>query len=182
MPLKKTIFIIPGYRQIPTSKAYKAIAALFARYDYEPILFSFSWQQSVSQNTEIFLREYKKVRRKKKYILGFSFGAMIAFLAATKVQVSGLILCSLSPFFKEDSKKGFLDLEFARLVKKVKVDQIVLLYGVKEARSLIRRVKETFLHIPSKQKILLPIKNTDHSIGNKKYLQTIHQVATNIIG
>lgn len=175
MSPKKTIFIIPGYRQSSTSKAYKAIAVLFAQHGYEPIILSFSWKQSILQNTEYFLKEYKKVRRKKKYILGFSFGAMIAFLAATKVKVSGLILCSLSPFFKEDSKKEFFDLQFAQLVKKVKADQIVLLYGVKEARSLINRVKETFLHISSKKKKLLPIKNTDHSIGNKNYLQIIHQ-------
>ena len=52
-----------------------------------------------------------------------------------------------------------------------------MLYGTLEARSLIYRVKETFGEIESKNKKLISIKRTEHNIGDKKYLRTIHQVA-----
>src|SRR5688572_2041642 len=98
----KSIFIIPGYRHVPTQKAYQAIAALLKDAGYDPILVTIPWKKrTISENTEYFLKTYKKVHT-KKYILGFSFGAMIGFLAATKMSVDGLILCSLSPFFQED--------------------------------------------------------------------------------
>lgn len=183
---KKTIFIIPGYRHTPTHKAYKEIAKVLQNEGYSPILIAIPWKQTtISENTKYFLKEYKKIHRKKKYILGFSLGAMIAFLASTKVEVSGLILCSLSPYFKEDLQKvsnslryqDFSKLHCATLAKQIKAEQILMLYGSKEARILIKRVKEAFYQISSKQKYLFSIKETDHNIGDKKYLRTIHQVA-----
>ncbi len=191
MPQKKTIFIIPGFRQLSTSKTYKTLAKTLKKEGYFPILVAIPWKNStLSQNITYFMNEYKKIRRKKKYILGFSYGAMIAFIAATKVTASGLILCSLSPYFKEDvleikrkttsplmikRYKDFLQFHCQTLVKQLKTQQILMLYGKKEAFLLIRRVKEAFKYMPSAHKQLLPIKNTDHNIGNKRYLNQIHK-------
>lgn len=186
MSVKKTIFIIPGYRHKPTGKAYKEIATFLKTEGYTPILVHINWKQTtISQNTEYFLKQYKKIQRKKKYILGFSFGAMIAFLASTKVEVSGLILCSLSPYFTEDLQKvsdnpryrDFTKLHCAALAKQIKAEQILMLYGSREEKSLIRRVRQAFADIESSQKYLLPVKATDHTIGNRRYLQTIHLAA-----
>ncbi|MCL5071361.1 MAG: alpha/beta hydrolase [Actinobacteria bacterium] len=103
MSKRKTIFIIPGYRQRPENKAYKDLAKIVKAEGYNPVLISIPWKQTtISENCEYFLKLFKKINADEKYILGFSFGAMIAFLASTKISVSGLILCSLSPYFKED--------------------------------------------------------------------------------
>ncbi|RJQ36944.1 hypothetical protein C4559_04405 [Candidatus Microgenomates bacterium] len=190
---KKIIYIIPGYRHKPANKAYKEIAKILKNEGYSPVLINISWKQTtISENTRYFLKEYKKINSRKKYILGFSYGAMIAFLASTKVAVSGLILCSLSPYFKEDFAKtknklissitvnryeDFLSLESTTLVKQIKAKKILLLYGVKEAKPLIKRVNETYDQILSLNKYLIPIKETDHNIGDRRYLNTIHQVA-----
>src|SRR3989344_7704712 len=102
----KAIFIVPGFRQRPNNKAYKQISKILKKEGYYPIVVVIPWKNStISQSAEYFLREYQKVEAKKKYILGFSLGAMVAFLVSTKVKTAGLILCSLSPYFREDLPK-----------------------------------------------------------------------------
>jgi esterase/lipase len=183
---KKTIFIIPGFRHTPQQKAYKTIAGMLKKEGYYPIVVSVSWKNTtISQNTTSFVKRYKKVRRKEKYILGFSFGAMIALLASTKVKTHGLILCSLSPYFKEDKivwsptigtkrYKDFSQLYATRLARSVKTGKTLFLYGAKEAKPLINRVNDTYASIPSTKKYLLPIHKTDHDIASSDYLNTIH--------
>lgn len=194
---EKTIFIIPGYRHVPSQKAYQSLSEILKSEGYEPILVTIPWRKTtISENTEYFIKTYNKSKTKRNYILGFSFGAMIAFLAATKISVDGLILCSLSPYFQEDlpQKKrfshspiqadryeDFSKLHFATLVKKLKVKKIHLLYGSKEARSLIRRVNDAFEQINLEEKYIQRIKATDHNIGDKRYLQSIHQVAQKLV-
>lgn len=100
---------------------------------------------------------------------------MIAFIASTKVEVCGLILCSLSPYFKEDLPSSRFHCD--TVAKKTKAKQILMLYGAKEAKSLIKRATEAFDQISSAHKYLIPIRETEHNIGDKKYLNIIHQVA-----
>ena len=144
MTSKKTVFVIPGFKHKPQNKAYKQIAKMLKSEGYSPILVNIPWRQTtISENTKFFLKKYKKINSRKKYILGFSFGAMIAFVASTKVSVSGLILCSLSPYFKEDLLKvnsalfsslaaeryqDFSKLHCATLAKQIKAKQILMLY------------------------------------------------------
>lgn len=192
MIVKKPIFIIPGYKHKPTDSPYRKIAKLLQSEGYSPILVRISWERAtISENAEYFLQVYNSVRAEKKHILGFSFGAIIAFIAATKVEVSGLILCSLSPYFKEDLSdslplqmteqyKDFLRLSCLALAKQVKARQTHMLYGAREERSLIQRVTEVFDQISSNQKYLTAIKDTEHEIGDRKYLRTIHQVVQNL--
>jgi hypothetical protein len=190
---KKTIFIIPGYRHVPTQKAYQALFEILKSEGYEPILVAIPWKKTtISENTTYFLKTYNKIKTKKKYILGFSFGAMIAFLAATKISVDGLILCSLSPYFQEDLPKkkiylrspiqadrynDFSKLHFATLAKQLKAKKIHLLYGSKEARSLIRRVNDAFTRITLEEKSVQRVKEVDHNISDPRYLQSIHDLA-----
>ncbi len=193
MTQKKVIFIIPGFRHKATNKAYKKLAGNLRKVGYRPILVSIPWKQTtISQNTEYFLKKYKKITTREKYILGFSFGAMIAFLASTKVAASGVILCSLSPYFQEDLTKGneswkssimkqryddFSRLHCATLAKKIKAKQILMLYGTKEAKALIHRVTEAFNQISTRRKYLIPVLQTEHNIAHKNYMNKIHQVA-----
>lgn len=186
MTRKKAIFIIPGFRHNPTHTAYKQLVTMLKKQGHMPIPISIPWnKRTISQNTAYFLGEYKKVRAKKKYILGFSFGAMIAFIASTKVRVDGLILCSLSPYFKEDLAKIKRDFRYkdfstfhcARLAKKIKANQLLMLYGRKETKPLIRRVTRAYAQIKTKRKQLFPIPHTEHNIRDKRYLYTIKQAA-----
>ncbi len=116
---------------------------------------------------------------------------MIAFIASTKVSTSGLILCSLSPYFKEDLSKthssshssitneryrDFSKLHCRTLAKQIRAKEIHMLYGAKETRSLVKRTTLAFTQISSAQKYLIPIRHTEHNIGDKRYLHAIHQI------
>lgn len=184
----KAIFIIPGYRQSATSKTYQEIAATFRNEGFSPILVKIPWKNStISDNTEYFLEKYKKIKARRKYILGFSYGAMIAFITTTKVSASGLILCSLSPYFKEDLPKkttaaqsmlmidrfnDFQKFHSGKIAKATKAKKVLMLYGAQESLPLIRRVVKTFSKIPSK-KHLIKVSRTEHEIGNHRYLNAI---------
>lgn len=173
---QKIIFIIPGYRHIPTGRAYKELAGILKIQGYKPVLIKIPWRKTtISQNTQFFLKKYKRFTSREKYVLGFSLGAMIAFIASTKVKVSGLILCSLSPYFKEDLSSS--EFKCKEIAKKTKAKQILMLYGAKEAKSLIKRVNEAFQQITLSNKNLISIKKTEHNIGDRRYLNTIDQVA-----
>ncbi|MDP3941624.1 MAG: hypothetical protein Q8Q49_04940 [bacterium] len=189
---EKAIFIIPGFKQLPTDSSYKDLATILRNEGFFPILITIPWKKmTISQSAEFLLQELQKINAKKKYLLGFSFGAMIAFLTSTKTDLSGLILCSLSPYFKEDmsgknrrrsSMKKHLYRDFSKLhsgtlAKQIKADSILMLYGADEERTLIRRVIKTFEQIVSTKKYLLQITGADHDIGNKRYLQIIRKVA-----
>jgi hypothetical protein len=185
MSRKKAFFIIPGFAHRATNKPYKKIAKILEKEGYAAVPISVPWKKgTILSNTEYFLEEYKKVNAKKKYILGFSYGAMIAFLASTKVDVEGLVLCSLSPYFREDvrnkrkrANKDLAKLRFARLAKKIRAEQTFVLYGTREAYSLINRTREAFDKISSPDKFLLPVDRTEHNIGSRRYLAKIHQAA-----
>ncbi len=190
MNTDKVMYIIPGYKHVPTNKAYIAIAKMLKNQGYRTILVKIPWKQTtISENTAYFLKQYKRIQTKKKYILGFSFGAMIAFIASTKVKTSGLILCSLSPYFKEDIAKvdtdwisslttqryeDFLGLRCSILAKQIKTKQILMLYGAKETGALIKRVNKAYNQISSTHKYLFPIQGTEHNIGDKRYLYSIN--------
>ena len=186
----KVIFIIPGFGHRSTKPEYQKIARILKKQGYRPILVSIPWKKTtISENTEYFLEEFNKISSKNKYILGFSYGAMIAFIAATKVEVEGLMLCSLSPYFGEDLPKigknwtsamltryqDFAGLQCSALAKQIKAKQIHLFYGTDEAKSLINRVKQAYDQISINYKYLIPIDKTDHDIGSKKYISKIRE-------
>lgn len=197
MSSKKTIFIIPGFRQRTTSAGYRKLSEALKKEGYTPILIKIRWRNStISENTSYFLKLYRKNHARKKYILGFSYGAMIAFIASTQVNTSGLILCSLSPYFSEDVSKlknkaistlmdnryrDFSKLHYATLAKLIKTRQVLMLYGRQETRSLIKRVRQAFSEIESENKRLIPIKKAEHNIAGKRYLSSITEAARNLL-
>lgn len=190
MASKKIIYIIPGFEESPRDRAYQALSRMLKKQGFETVLISIPWKNTtISQNSEYFLNEFKKVNSKEKYILGFSLGAMIAFIASTKVEVAGLILCSLSPYFLEDLPKiganwkastiaryqDFASHNCGRLAKELKAKKIIMFYGAEELKSLIKRVKKAYEQIDSKKKYLFSVSKTEHEIGSRKYLAAINE-------
>lgn len=191
------IFIIPGFRQKPTQKVYKQLSSLLKTRGFTPIVVPVDWRQkTISENSEYFLKMYKKIPSSRKYVLGFSYGAMIAFVSATKLPVQGLILCSLSPYFKEDLDnlsrseystlpelyyQDFSKLQFNTLSKKIKAKKLFMIFGMKEELPLIIRSIDTFHTISAESKYLIAIRNTYHNISDKKYLRAISYISHEIL-
>jgi esterase/lipase len=203
MSQKKIVFIIPGFGHQPTNRAYKEIANMLKKDGYTPVSVKIPWKEStISDNIVHFINTYKRIvtakktPRKKIYILGFSYGAMIAFIASTKLKVDGLILCSLSPFFKEDISKiefkkistleinrykDFVQYSSKKLATETSAKKVFMLYGAEESVPLIHRVTKTYNEMSSPYKYLLPIGKTEHDIGNKQYLHTIQNVTSYLL-
>ena len=191
----KIVFIIPGFRHKVSQKGYVSIRKRLVGDGYRVVSVAIPWREStITDNAEYFLKKYETMLQKfdkttDVYFLGFSYGALIAFLASTKLSVKGLILCSLSPYFKEDLPKrlpknvsllqekryeAFASLPAEQLAKKIKAKHVMMLYGEKESIRLIERTKLAFHAIASPKKYLFTIGNTDHDIADKKYISAIH--------
>lgn len=105
--MKKIAYIIPGYCESHLrQRGYDKIAKFFEERGIEPIHVEIDWEKNkpkrFSDYTKQFLDLYRKPKGTKVYILGFSYGATIAFLTASETRPKTLILCSLSPYFEED--------------------------------------------------------------------------------
>lgn len=196
----KVVFIIPGFRHKIGQKAYRLLKQRLKNEGFIVAPIAVPWKGStIADNTEFFLKKYNeklaklKISSKNVYFLGFSYGALIAFLAATKISVKGLVLCSLSPFFKEDLPKTlpknisgleekrfaeFAKLRVKTLTKKIKAKSVCVLYGENESKRVIKRSKSTFSSLLSKKKYLFSVQKTDHTISDKKYINAIQFATT----
>lgn len=104
--MAKTVLIIPGFTEYATTKGYRSIAAMFRKNECEVKIVKIDWQRKVmSDYVAQFLEIAKEHMNDETYILGFSFGAYIAFATAAEIKPKALFLCSLSPYFKEDLAK-----------------------------------------------------------------------------
>lgn len=105
----KRAFIISGFnmnqnagdpkyselRDVVHSKGYKVIPA--------PLYWN---KKTISEYTDQFVAFYEKNKGKgENIVIGNSFGAMVAFLAAPRIKPNRTLVCSLSAYFKEDMPK-----------------------------------------------------------------------------
>lgn len=99
------LFIIPGFTHKASDQTYAWLKKELSD-KYEIDIVSIDWKRKVmSDYVAEFLAHYQANKAQKNYILGFSFGAMIALLTAQETKPDKLFLCSLSPYFKEDLPK-----------------------------------------------------------------------------
>lgn len=192
---KKVAYILPGYGQSSVrGPAYIKIAKFFEARGIKPISVKIEWRKNkpekFSEYVQQFLKQYKKQKNTLTYVLGFSYGANIALLAAPKAKPNMLILCSLSPYFEEDLKtikstwfrwwrKNFIesDYSFDKLAQKIK-NKTTLLIGEHEDISSIKRAKD------AKRKLLdsrlIAVKNGLHKIGQKEYIKAVEKVVSTL--
>ncbi len=193
--MKKIAYIIPGYCESHArQRGYDKVAKFFEDNGIEPIHMEIDWAkkkpEKFSYYTEEFLKAYKKPRNTKVYILGFSYGATIAFLTASKTKPDALILCSLSPYFEEDLKtlkkswvkwfrQHFIesDYSFKKTAPKIK-SPTHLIVGDKEDKACIIRAKDAKRNIANSK--LSIAKNAKHKIGQKEYLAAIEKIISKL--
>jgi pimeloyl-ACP methyl ester carboxylesterase len=187
----KIAYIIPGYGQsYKKQKGYDKIADFFKEAGIKPIHIEIDWHSKnpdpFKYYVDQFLKQYKKPENSKVYVLGFSFGAIIAFLSEPKTRSTALILCSLSPYFSEDLpklpktwqgwwKKNFdgSDFSFNKLVPKITTKTFLIvedgagLEVQRRARSARRMIGNSSLFMA---------KGVKHNISQKEYLIQVKKV------
>ncbi len=107
--MKKVIYILPGYGEAGDNQRHEKLEAIFRAQGLTPIHVNIPWQKTqperIPDYVKQFLTAYNRLKGVEKYVFGFSLGATIAFVVATKIKPKGIILGSLSPYFIEDQKK-----------------------------------------------------------------------------
>lgn len=185
----KMAFIIPGYTYSPNRREYKKIAKFFEQQGIRAQDIEIHWKlplpRDFNEYTKEFLTKAKKYKADEIYVLGFSFGAVIALLSAAKLKPKAIVLCSLSPYFQEDwpnLKKSWLrwwhknyknTFVFQSIVRNSKT-KVHLLVGSKEDKSCIIRAKDA--HKALRNSSLKVVKNAEHKLQQAPYLQAVRHV------
>lgn len=192
--MKSVVFIIPGYKHLTSQPEYQKIGDFFIQKGIDPIYVDISWERSViSENLDFSLQKFNQTKADRKYILGFSFGAVISLLASTKVKIDGQILCSLSPYFKEDLPKlkkwwvvfigkrryaDFFRLE-ANILASMVNTETVLVYGSEETKFVEHRALEVYKRIKSKKSLVI-VDGAKHDLSDPEYLASLQKVISKI--
>ncbi len=116
---------------------------------------------------------------------------MIAIASSNRIKLRKLILCSLSPYFKEDLKylkkswkpyvgkrrlKDLENIEFNKLYKKA--NGAILLVGNRESKERKRRVFDA--HRKIKGSKLIEVKGARHNISQKEYLDSLKEIISKL--
>jgi len=95
--MKKTIHIIPGWKESSKYKIYQSLAELSREKGYDAIFYDVDWNKPLS--SQIFPVQ------KNAIVFGFSLGAILAHLIAQQYKCRKLILASMTPFYSFKNKK-----------------------------------------------------------------------------
>lgn len=187
--MKKTFFLIPGFRTQISADMYTWLVNFLIEENYEVIPVPVSWsRKTITQNTADFVDFFNGHKTEKNIVLGFSYGAVIAFLASDQIKIDKLYLCSLSPDFCEDSdfmplviqkyigKKRFKDTKArcGRTLAKHLKTPTTIFYGEHEGNEfpqLKKRAKETAQF--ALQAKLIAVPNSPHQIDYPEYVRAI---------
>ncbi|OGL25105.1 hypothetical protein A3A68_02240 [Candidatus Saccharibacteria bacterium RIFCSPLOWO2_01_FULL_48_13] len=189
----RTVLFVPGFRENLESRNYRSILNGFEAKGYKVKFVAINWSRNtVSDWVKEFDDMYQKYNPKKTILAGFSYGAIISLVSASKRSPSELWLFSLSARFHEDfprlkkstlrimgkSKRrleAFNNLRFYDLSKTVDCKTLIFV-GEEEAKddpALLERAKEAHKLIPNNQLIL--VSGAPHDVSNKKYIVAIEK-------
>jgi predicted alpha/beta hydrolase family esterase len=181
---KINLLIIPGFGEATSEHPYRGLVKKYSSA-YNVITFTPHWDYSVASK---WLHELdiklSKIKTENTIVVAFSLGAYITLLAAQSYHFKQVILCSLSPFYKEqlhmlpDSAKTFLgkrrvkDFYTHQIPQQVKKGSYVFLFGsedwvvgIQESKKLAKKYNGTFSLIA----------DTPHEL-TAKYLSVIDSI------
>ena len=188
--MKHILYLIPGWNEQTSQKEYQKIKSHFENNGFEIIEISITWKRRVmSQYVDEFLSQCIHSNEDKVSVLGYSFGAMIAFISSRYISYTNMYLCSLSPFFKEDLSSTLITWKLILGVRRVKdfstlsfneiienwnpPSNVYLFYGEKEYSQLISRMKE--MHVKIKNSKLISVPNCKHQLSHENYLKMVKE-------
>ena len=190
--MKKSLFLIPGFRQRASDKCFVWLIKFLKEKGFVVVKVPVRWDRRLMADyVNDFERFYKDNKSQTNYILGFSWGAVIAFLSAPRLKPRKIYLCSLSPYFKEDvvgtkpwvqkiegkqriaEKRKFSGREIA---KKFSIPSVVF-YGEIEGRRypLLKKRCEETVRLARNSRLVV-VKNAPHKINHPEYVKAIKQI------
>lgn len=189
MKKDKIFFLIPGFKEQISDNQYRWLVNYIKVAGWTVVKVPVVWDYStVSKNADDFISFFNENKGQENRVLGFSYGAVITLLTATRLQPDKVYLCSLSPDFKEDiismlpwlkkyiGKRRLVDIATRSgidLAKKLNVPAIIF-YGEAEGYeypTLKKRCEETARY--AKNSKLVVVKNAPHRINHPQYVEVI---------
>jgi len=193
----KKAFLISGFKMNIASNddMYADLRAAIASTGYEVVPVPLIWNRiTVPQYCPKFIEFYNQHKGEHNMVIGNSYGAMVAFLTAATLEPDLVVVCSLSPYFKEDLNKTTEEYRIKRFGKRrsdaqrylsatetakeinAKNIPVVLMYGEQEKTvypHLVKRVKETAAELEKYK--LIEVADAPHSFRSPLYIAAIRQ-------
>ena len=187
--MAKIAHIIPGFTEDTSMPGYQAIIPELKQKGYRVEEVNIDWKYKVmSDYVEQFKSRINHKPEDEVLVLGYSFGAMIAFLSAEFTKPNLLFLCSLSPFFSEDLDmlfpswvrdigknriKNLKALSFNNGIKNVKC-KTILVAGEKEVKQIFDRANDALKKISNSELIIAP--DIGHELNKSKYYNKVIEI------
>jgi len=187
---KKKIYIVPGFGESTRMNNYREVIKLSRGKGLEVVSVKIVWDMDKTMND--YLKEVSEQipnLNEDDYLLGFSFGAYIAYILSQKKIFSGYVFCTISPYFKENLKdipqeskdyfgEDFMkSLEFHKIHKGNKADAWFFT-GEKDWELAIKMNKKASDKWGGKSSFGL-VKDTGHELGAVNYIKEFKKVLKN---
>jgi esterase/lipase len=191
--MNKVLFVVTGFLQEEDHADFKWMRRYYSNTGYVVKMFAPTWKHRVMTDyVEEFSEFYIHNKGGHNAVLGFSFGAMIASISAATLRPNVLVLCSLSPYFKEDLRhltpymkrtigvrryKDFVRYSSKKLAAKLRVDSTTVLYGTTEAKRYPQLKKRCVdVHKAVSHSTLIEVPDAPHKISHPEYVRAIKSV------
>lgn len=187
----KTVLFVPGSGEDIDSRDYRSTIKAIEAKGYIVKFVRITWPRTTIEKWAQELEaEYAKYNPAQIILAGFSFGAMTAFITATRKNPSELWLFSLSSYFAEDlvsksQKKtwvnnlghrrvnAFKALNFKQLASKIEC-RTLLFYGRKELDDwLIMNERAQGARKYIKNSKLVIVDGVGHDVADKLYIEAV---------
>lgn len=186
--MKKVVFILPGFFCSTTEYGYQAIGSNLTSIGFKVVYVEIVWKyKSLTDYLEQFQVIYLKEKGEVNMFFGFSYGAMVAYLSAPYLKPDFLYLCSMAPYFTEDSKyipsddkkeigkKRTADIEkysFNSVAKKI-TSHVTVFFGENEQMFVKRRVRLAKEKL--KNMTIVKIPSVGHCISDDRYIKSVQK-------
>jgi hypothetical protein len=183
-------FLIPGNGEGLKSRNYQAVLDLYKELGYEPHFVPIEWRYKTIDSWVAQVQAHIPQKDLENSILsGFSFGSMIAFCVAARVNPKKLLLFSLSPYFKEDMPlplkwenwqgkrrmERFRQLSFNDLAPNIKCPTILFLGSVEKEKYQKSWERTQVAHRRIKGSRVVLSKDVAHNVEDPKYTAAIKE-------
>lgn len=188
----KTVLFVPGFQEDMESREYKDTLEAIKSKGYTVEFVPIRWKRTVIHDwVEQLEKIYSKHESENTILAGFSYGSLIAFMAAANRNPAELWLFSLSPYFSDDIPKlkqtwldnigkrrveAFNKLNFSILATGVNCKTLIFV-GELEARKypfLARRAKLAKESLIDSQ--LITVSAAGHDVGHPNYIEAIKSI------
>ncbi|MDN5274951.1 MAG: hypothetical protein JWP06_852 [Candidatus Saccharibacteria bacterium] len=190
----KTVLFVPGFQEDLNFRDYTSVIATIEKRGYKVKFISINWKRTTIEDWVSELdKVYVTYDSSQTILAGFSYGAMTAFICATKRNPSELWLFSLSPYFAKDLRSknmkstwlkqigkrrvtAFSKLSFSDLAKSVKCRTLLFVGQVEAAEWPVMQERANEAHELLRTNELIIVKDVGHNVADSRYIDKIMSV------